>query len=92
MALTEIAAQSKDDPLTDYDAYVAVTSRSECKIRSKLDTYLEEDVLPRNSNFDMLSYWTTIGIKYPKLSNIARDILVDLITTIALESSFSTDA
>ena len=56
MALTEIVAQSNNDPLTDYDAYVAVTSRSECKIRSKLDTYLGENVLPRNSDFDILSY------------------------------------
>ena len=46
--------------------------------------------MPRNSDSDILSYWKAIGIKYPTLSNIARDILAVPVTTFALESSFST--
>ena len=40
--------------------------------------------------FDVLSWWKLNGIKYPIMSEIARDILAIPISTIASESSFST--
>ena len=86
----ETVPQSKDDPLTNYNAYLAVTSRSECEIRSELDTYLEENAFPQNFDFDILSYWKATGIKYPTFSNIALEILVVPKTTITSKSSFST--
>ena len=39
-------------------------------MKSKLDYYLEESILLRTSNFDVLSWWKTNGIKYPTLQMI----------------------
>ncbi len=35
--------------------------------RSKLDQYLEEDILPRTPDFDVLSWWKSNKGKYPIL-------------------------
>ncbi|KAI5312626.1 hypothetical protein L3X38_041799 [Prunus dulcis] len=47
---------------------------------------------PRNDDddFDILCWWKSNGIKYPTLHDIARDILVILVSTVASESCFST--
>ena len=52
--------------------------------------YLDEEVLPRNANFDILSLWKTNSLKYPTLGKIGRDILAIPVTTVASESAFST--
>jgi hypothetical protein len=58
--------------------------------RSELDHYLEESLLPRSDDFDILVWWKSNGIKYPTLHDIARDILAIPVSTVASESSFST--
>ncbi|KAG6514324.1 hypothetical protein ZIOFF_024677 [Zingiber officinale] len=55
-----------------------------------LDYYLEESLLPRTSEFDILCWWKTNEIKYPILQDIAKDVLVIPVTTLASESTFST--
>ncbi|RVW37634.1 putative AC transposase [Vitis vinifera] len=62
----------------------------ESHTKSELDYYLEKSILPRNSNFDVLSWWKTNGIKYPTLQMIVRDIYAIPIFTVASESAFST--
>ena len=57
--------------------------------RAKLDHYLEEDVLPDNSQFDILLWWKLNGVKYPVLQTIARDILAIPVSTVASESAFN---
>ena len=57
--------------------------------RTELDHYLEEDVLPDNSQFDILLWWKLNGVKYPVLQTIARDILAIPVSTVASESAFS---
>ncbi|CAL5360640.1 unnamed protein product [Camellia sinensis] len=59
-------------------------------VRSELDHYLEDDVLPRTSGFDVLNWWKASGPKYPTLQAIARDILAIPVSTVASESAFST--
>ena len=59
-------------------------------MKSELDYYLDEPVLPRISDFDVLGWWKTNGIKYPTLQKIVRDIYVIPISTVASESAFST--
>ena len=59
-------------------------------LNSKLDQYLEEKVLPRTVDFDILNWWKTNGVKYPILQNIARDVLAIPISTVASESAFCT--
>ena len=57
--------------------------------RAELDHYLEEDVLPDNSQFDILLWWKLNGVKYHVLQTIARDILAIPVSTVASESAFS---
>ncbi|TXG60992.1 hypothetical protein EZV62_012355 [Acer yangbiense] len=63
---------------------------SDVNEKSELDCYLEEKTLPRSHEFDILGWWKLNGIKYPIMSEIARDILAILISMVASESSFST--
>ncbi|KAL6313908.1 hypothetical protein AAG906_010327 [Vitis piasezkii] len=53
----------EQDPLSKFDLFVHSTI-GESHTKSELDYYLEESILPRNSNFDVLSWWKTNGIKY----------------------------
>jgi glucose-6-phosphate dehydrogenase assembly protein OpcA len=46
--------------------------------------------MPRTLDFDILAWWKANGPKYPTLQRIARDILAILVSTVALESTFST--
>ena len=59
-------------------------------MKSELYYYLDEPVLPRISNSDVLGWWKTNGIKYPTLQKIIRDIYAISISTVASESAFST--
>ncbi|RVW91526.1 putative AC transposase [Vitis vinifera] len=78
----------EQDPLSKFDLFVHSTT-GESHTKSELDYYLEESILPRNSNFDVLSWWKTNGIKYPTLQMIVRDIYAILVSTVASESAFS---
>ncbi|RVW64504.1 putative AC transposase [Vitis vinifera] len=79
----------EQDPLSKFDFFVHSTI-GESHTKSELDYYLEESILPRTSNFDVLSWWKTNGIKYPTLQMIIRDIYVIPTSTVASESAFST--
>ncbi|KAK2653230.1 hypothetical protein Ddye_013086 [Dipteronia dyeriana] len=50
----------------------------------------KEKTLHVSRELDVLSWWKLNGIKYPIMSEIARDILAIPISTVASESSFST--
>ena len=52
--------------------------------------FIDEGVLKRNEDFDILAWWKNNGLKYPTLQRIVRDILVIPVTTIVLEFAFST--
>ncbi|KAL0410282.1 UNVERIFIED_CONTAM: Zinc finger BED domain-containing protein RICESLEEPER 2 [Sesamum latifolium] len=75
-----------------FEQYVASNSVSTAKVtmRLELDMYLEENLLPRTPDFDVLSWWKTNGVKYPNLQKMARDILAIPVSTVASESAFST--
>ena len=79
----------EQDPLSQYDLFVHSTIR-ESGVKSELDYYLDEPVLPRISDFDVLGWWKTNRIKYPTLQKIVRDIYAIPISTVASKSAFST--
>ena len=56
----------EQDLLSKFDLFVHITI-GESHTKLELDYYLEESILPRTSNFDVLSWWNTNGIKYPTL-------------------------
>ena len=56
----------------------------------EFDHFIDEGVLKRSEDFDILGWCKSNGLKYPNLQRIARDILAILVTTVASESTFST--
>ncbi|KAG8375236.1 hypothetical protein BUALT_Bualt10G0079300 [Buddleja alternifolia] len=87
-----VASVSESEHLDMFDQFVASSSNFSTKasLTSELDFYLEESVLPRTSEFDVLSWWKTNGVKYPNLQKSAKDILAIPVSTVASESAFST--
>ena len=79
----------EQDLLLKFNLFVHSTSE-EGHAKPELDYYLEELVLPRISDFDVLSWWKTNGIKYLTLQMIVQDIYVILVSTVASELAFST--
>ncbi|CAL8085919.1 unnamed protein product [Prunus armeniaca] len=81
----------KLDLVNQLDVFVS-HSTTHGHVKSELDHYLEESLLPRNDDddFDILCWWKSNGIKYPTLHDIARDILAIPVSTVASESCFST--
>ncbi|WVZ18817.1 hypothetical protein V8G54_006139 [Vigna mungo] len=59
---------------------------------SELDKYLREDPKPyiQSVEFDILHWWKVNSTRFPILSNMAREVLAILISTIASECAFST--
>lgn len=77
-----------DNGLTDFDVYIMETTSQQMK--SELDQYLEESLLPRMQELDVLSWWKLNKLKYPTLSKMARDILTIPVSTAAPDSIFDT--
>ncbi|XP_054821215.1 zinc finger BED domain-containing protein DAYSLEEPER-like isoform X2 [Prosopis cineraria] len=77
-----------DSGLTDFDVYIMETSSQQMK--SELDQYLEESLLPRVPDFDVLGWWKLNRVKYPTLSKMARDILCVPVSTVPGDSVFDT--
>ncbi|KAM6553365.1 hypothetical protein CsatB_014127 [Cannabis sativa] len=79
-----------DNGLTDFDVYIMETTSQQMK--SELDQYLDESLLPRVQEFDVLGWWKLNKLKYPTLSKMARDILSIPVSTLPSESIFDTTA
>lgn len=79
-----------DHGLTDFDVYIMETSSQQMKC--ELDQYLEESLLPRVSDFDVLGWWKLNKIKYPTLSKMARDILAVPVSSVPADSVFDTES
>ncbi|KAK9055110.1 hypothetical protein SSX86_026191 [Deinandra increscens subsp. villosa] len=75
--------------LTDFDMYIMETTSQQSK--SELDQYLEESLLPRVHEFDVMGWWKLNKVKYPTLSKMARDILTVPVSTVAPEMVFETE-
>nr|XP_016446021.1 PREDICTED: zinc finger BED domain-containing protein DAYSLEEPER-like [Nicotiana tabacum]XP_016446026.1 PREDICTED: zinc finger BED domain-containing protein DAYSLEEPER-like [Nicotiana tabacum]XP_016446032.1 PREDICTED: zinc finger BED domain-containing protein DAYSLEEPER-like [Nicotiana tabacum]XP_016446038.1 PREDICTED: zinc finger BED domain-containing protein DAYSLEEPER-like [Nicotiana tabacum]XP_016446044.1 PREDICTED: zinc finger BED domain-containing protein DAYSLEEPER-like [Nicotiana taba len=86
---SEVVGHVEGDRLSSFGRFFA-SSSSNVDTRSELDSYLEENVLPRTPSFDTLSWWKTNGLKFPTLQKMARDLLAIPVFTVASESAFST--
>ena len=75
----------------DFERYHSQKKRGG-NTKLELDHYLEDDLMPRTVDFDILAWWKSNGPKYPTLQHIARDVLAIPVSTVALESSFSTSS
>nr|QYI40137.1 zinc finger BED domain-containing protein RICESLEEPER 2 [Lilium hybrid division I] len=63
-----------EDGLSDFDKYLSEIA-SNHHTKSELDQYLEETLVPRIPEFDLLNWWKLNTLKYPTLSMMARDVL-----------------
>ncbi|KAK7360573.1 hypothetical protein VNO77_02579 [Canavalia gladiata] len=73
-----------------YDRFLQRKKRTKPTfVKTELDHYFEEGVLPMKSDFDILTWWKVHGVKYPTLQLIAKDVLAIPISTVASESTFS---
>ncbi|XVE91278.1 hypothetical protein DITRI_Ditri20bG0140700 [Diplodiscus trichospermus] len=77
------------DGLSDFEVYISEISGSQ-QMKSELDQYLEESLLPRVQDFDILGWWKLNKTKYPILSRMASDILSIPFSTVAADSVFDT--
>lgn len=59
------------------------------KSQSELERYLEEPLVERTADFDVLTWWKMNKDRYPILAEIAKDIVAIPLTTVASESAFS---
>ncbi|CAN1278795.1 Putative AC transposase [Linum perenne] len=93
--LSYVGSSSGSGPSTltsnnDFELFVTQRKKSRTTVMlTELDNYLNEDVLPRTSNFDILLWWKLSGPKYPILQAIARNVLAVPVTSVASESTFS---
>ncbi|KAK3020481.1 hypothetical protein RJ639_045731 [Escallonia herrerae] len=80
---------SAGDGLMDFDVYLSEIMSNQQQMKSELDQYLEETLLPRY-DFDVLGWWKLNRLKYPTLSRMATDILSIPVCTVAPDSVFDT--
>ncbi|XP_042497852.1 zinc finger BED domain-containing protein RICESLEEPER 2-like [Macadamia integrifolia] len=76
-----------NDGLLDFDVYISEISASQ-QTKSELDQYLEESLVPRIQEFDILGWWKLNNLKYPTLSRMARDILSIPVSTVGIDDVF----
>nr|DAD23119.1 TPA_asm: hypothetical protein HUJ06_024582 [Nelumbo nucifera] len=80
------------DILSGFDRWLIV-ERPKCCLgtqKLELDLYLEEKLFPRGEEFDILRFWRVDGLKFPKLSRLAHNILAFPVPTVSYEGTFST--
>ncbi|KAL0333070.1 UNVERIFIED_CONTAM: Zinc finger BED domain-containing protein RICESLEEPER 2 [Sesamum calycinum] len=61
-----------DESLDEFDS--KTSDATNLSVMSELDMYLEESLLPRTRDFDILNWWKINGVKFSTLQKMARDI------------------
>lgn len=77
---------ASDSFMMDFDNFSS--RKSHVAAKSDLQMYLEEPLIPRATNINILYHWKTNAVRYPFLSKMAWAILAIPISTVASESSF----
>ena len=67
------------------------TSKKHGNARMEFNHFIDEGVLKRIEDFDILAWWKFYSLMYPTLQRIVRDILSIPITIVASEFAFSTN-
>ncbi|KAF3970468.1 hypothetical protein CMV_005847 [Castanea mollissima] len=67
-----LSSDDSSNHLQDYQKFIESTNQP---LKSEIDMYLEEPVLPWTQDFNILSWWRAASPRYPILSRIARDYL-----------------
>ncbi|CAN1148388.1 Zinc finger BED domain-containing protein RICESLEEPER 2 [Linum perenne] len=90
-ATTELPDMSEGAYDNDFECEYSMTEY--VGSRTELESYLKADREPYDPKaqqmFDIMGWWKTKDVKYPLLSDIAKDILTVPISTMPSESAFS---
>ncbi|KAJ7962834.1 zinc finger BED domain-containing protein DAYSLEEPER-like [Quillaja saponaria] len=78
-----------EDGVSDFEIYISEVTNQQFK--SELDQYLEDSLLTRVPEIDVLSWWKLNGSQYPILSRMASDILSIPVSTLSADSVFDTE-
>ena len=73
--------------LQDFDSFS--DEHNTVSMKSDLEMYFEEQLVPRSINLDILAHWKENASRYAVLSLMARDILAIPLSIVASESAFS---
>ncbi|CAN1303557.1 Zinc finger BED domain-containing protein RICESLEEPER 2 [Linum perenne] len=89
---TELPSMSEGAYDNDFECEYSTTKY--VGSRTELESYLKADREPYDPKaqhmFDILGWWKTKDVKYPRLSDIERDIFAVPISNVPSESAFST--
>ncbi|XP_013592247.1 PREDICTED: uncharacterized protein LOC106300613 [Brassica oleracea var. oleracea] len=77
------------DGFSDFELYISEVGSRE-QMKSELDKYLEESLIPRSPDFEVLGWWSLNRTKYPTLSKMAADVLSLPFCTVSPDSVFDT--
>ncbi|XP_034599480.1 zinc finger BED domain-containing protein RICESLEEPER 1-like [Setaria viridis] len=77
------------DSLEDWDEHLNAQTRSQ--LMTELDNYLEDGLVPRKDDFDILNWWMNNSTKYPTLSIMARDVLAMPASAVNCEAALSSE-
>ncbi|KAM3380640.1 zinc finger BED domain-containing protein DAYSLEEPER [Capsicum galapagoense] len=80
---------SNGDTFADFDVYLHDIMNNQ-QMKTEIDQYLEEPLMPRSQDFDVLGWWRINRCQYPTLSKMASDILSIPVCTVAPDSVFDT--
>ncbi|TYK23151.1 zinc finger BED domain-containing protein DAYSLEEPER-like [Cucumis melo var. makuwa] len=80
---------NRKDRHLKFEKFVSNVENDVNNVKSKLDCYLDESLLLRTEDFNILQWWKLNGVKYNVLYEIAKDVLAVPITIVASESAFS---
>lgn len=78
------------DGFSDFELYISEVG-SHKQMKSELDQYLEESLIPRSQDFEVLGWWSLNRTKYPTLSKMAADVLSLPFCTVSPDSVFDTE-
>lgn len=84
-------AGGENDIMDIFDRYMSSRPICASPVRTELDLYLEEQIIPRIPDEDIMTWWKYGGAKYPTLQRIARDILPIPASAVISESAFNTN-
>ena len=73
------------DSLEDPDKHLSVRSQ----ISTELNKYLDDDLVPRNDDFNIMNWWMSNSTKYPTLSVMACDVLAVPASAVNFEAALS---
>lgn len=74
--------------MADWEQHL--TAQKKSAVKNELQVYLQDDLFPRQKDFDILQWWRMHSAKYHILSCMARDLFVAPASIVVSESAFST--